>query len=458
MGQPRQRDVMETWYGQILDSLNNGILVIDHKQIVQYINDEYTRITGVKKEQILGRILSDVRPGAMLPKVIATGKAVYGAYRREGDIEYVADMAPIRVNGAICGGVSVVKDITEVRRLTAEVERVTKRSRQLKNLVDRLYQVKYTFDDILGQSKALQETIHIAQKAAQCDADILIYGASGTGKELFAQAIHHASARRSGPFVAINCAAIAPNLVESELFGYEEGSFTGAKKGGRIGLFEMASGGTLFLDEIAELPLETQAKLLRVLQERTIRRIGEMAEISLDLRIIAATHQDLYQLTSENKFRSDVYYRLNVMNFTVPSLKERQEDIALLAKYFFSAAMKKAGRSVLIDTSVYSALLNYDWPGNVRELKNMAEYAVNMCDETTLTLSHLPKRLAPGNLDEFNYTESLAVLVKDFERRTLQRLLATHGTSLAAKRQIADKMGISLATLYNKLKEIKKLH
>ncbi len=441
----------DKWYIQILNSINNGILVTDDQMIVRYVNAQYTRITSIKEEDILGQPLKKVRPGAKLPQVIATGEALVGVYRREGDTEYIVDMAPIIVEGAIIGGVSVVKDITEVRRLSEEIKTFAKKTGRLKTLVDRIYKAKYTFDDIIGSSSSIQEAIRVAKRAAQGNADILITGKSGTGKELFAQAIHNASNREFGPFVALNCAAIAPSLIESELFGYEEGAFTGAKKGGRVGLFEIASGGTIFLDEIAELNLEVQAKLLRVLQERSIRRVGETSEVSVDIRVMAATNKDLYQMVQDGKFRADVYYRLNVLNVHLPPLAERGQDIILLANQFFQFYFQKIGRTFEVDKQILKALLHYSWSGNVRELRNVIEYAVNMCEDNVITTLHLPKWFKVDD-EARNSIHSLSQMVQEFERRTIQNAIAHYGTSVEAKQRIAKELGISVATLYNKIK------
>ena len=443
----------EQWYIKILDSINDGILVADQNLTVLYVNSEYTRITGVRPEQIIGYELAQVRPGAILPQIVRSGKSVSGVYRREGDTEYVVDMAPILVDGEVVGGISLVKDITEVKKLSEEVAKYARKTDQLKTMVDHMYKARYTFDDIAGGSAAIATTLSIARRAARGDADILISGESGTGKEVFAQAIHNASQRRTGPFVAINCAAIAPTLVESELFGYEEGAFTGAKRGGRIGLFEVAGGGTLFLDEIAELSLEMQAKMLRALQERVVRRIGEAKEVPIDIRVIAATNKDLRTMVQAGAFRSDLYYRLSVLNISLPPLRERGEDIGLLAEIFFSANARKLGRSLKVEDEVTEVLLHYSWPGNVRELRNVIEHAVNMSEDGNISILHLPNWLLALAELPLRKVVPLAEQVRDFERKAIAVMLGKYGTSIEAKHRIASDLGISIATLYNKIKE-----
>lgn len=446
---------VEQWYLKILDSIDDGILVADESAIVRYVNPEYTRITGVSKEKIVGRKLTDIRPGAMLPGIIKSGKSMAGVYRREGDVEYVVDMAPIIIDNKIFGGVSVVKDITEVQRLTDELHKFTKKTHRLKTMVDRLYRARYTFKSIIGHSTPITESMQLADKAARGHSDILITGESGTGKEVFAQAIHNASVQVQGPFVAVSCATIPPALVESELFGFDEGVFTGAKKGGKLGLFEIASGGTIFLDEIGELSLELQAKLLRVLQERTVRRIGEAGEIPVDIRVIAATNQELFALVGEGKFRADLYYRLNVLNIHLPPLRRRMEDVPLLAAEFLAYYSRKAGRGFTMDDQVGSILGRYDWPGNIRELRNVIEYAINVCETGLITAQHLPLWLQSKLLTYKAAVPTLAELVQDVERKAILEMLQRYGPQVEAKRQIARELGISLATLYNKMKACK---
>ncbi|SDF03771.1 sigma-54 interaction domain-containing protein [Sporolituus thermophilus] len=442
------------WFLSILDAIYDGVLVADEFSIVRYINPEYTRITGVTYDQIIGKPLHEVRPGAILPQVIRSGKPLAGVYRREGDIEYVVDMAPIFIDGKIVGGVSVVKDITEVQRLSQELQKFAKRTKRLKNMVDRIYRAKYTFGDILGDSAELRAVISVAERIAQYDSDVLITGESGTGKEVFAQAIHNASPRASGPFVAVNCAALTPSLVESELFGYEDGAFTGAKKGGKVGLFEIADGGTILLDEIAEISLEVQAKLLRVLQERSIRRVGETAEIPLNVRVIAATNKDLAICVQEGRFREDLYYRLNVLNLQLPALRERISDVKILANYFLNLYSAKIGRTLVLHPETYDALMRYHWPGNVRELRNAIEFAANMCENTVIMPNHLPKVLL-GNSQPLNGAGgTLVEIVREAERRTIETMLQRFGETVEGKRRIAEILGISLATLYNKMKTL----
>ncbi|MDF2501714.1 MAG: modulated sigma54 specific transcriptional regulator, Fis family [Anaerosporomusa subterranea] len=441
---------IQSWFLGILDSIYDGILVADKQNVVRYVNPEYTRITGVQYHEIIGKYLADVRPGAMLPQIIQSGIAMDGVYRREGDVEYVVDMAPIKINGLIVGGISVVKDITEVRRLTKEVSKYEKKTNRLKHMVQQAYRAKYTFGDLIGDSEESLKVAQFAKKIALGDTDILITGESGTGKELYAQAIHNASRRAAMPFVALNCATLTPSLVESELFGYEEGAFTGARKGGKTGLFEIADAGTILLDEIGELSLKVQAKLLRVLQERTVRKVGESTEISVDVRIIASTNRDLRTMVTQERFREDLFYRLNVLNVKLPPLRERILDVVPLAKHFLAQYARRTGKIYEFSLEVFDCLVAYHWPGNIRELKNTVEFAANMCEELIITPIHLP---TPFYVETFGpIQKSLSELVGDAEKKIIQSVLRSTGVTVEGKRRAAAQLRISLATLYNKIK------
>jgi len=372
-----------------------------------------------------------------------------GAYRREGDVEYVVDMAPIKINGLIVGGISVVKDITEVRRLTKEVSKYENKTKRLKHMVQQAYRAKYTFGDLIGDSERALKIVQLAKKIALGDTDILITGESGTGKELYAQAIHNASRRATMPFVALNCATLTPNLVESELFGYEEGAFTGARKGGKTGLFEIADAGTILLDEIGELSLKVQAKLLRVLQERTVRKVGESTEIPVNVRIIASTNRDLRIMVNQGRFREDLFYRLNVLSVQLPPLRGRILDVVPLAKHFLTQYARRTGKIHEFSPAVYECLIAYQWPGNIRELKNTVEFAANMCEEVVITPIHLP---TPLYAEAFGPIKSLTELVGDAEKMIIQSVLKSTGTTVEGKRRAAAQLQISLATLYNKIK------
>ncbi|WP_019119699.1 sigma-54 interaction domain-containing protein [Brevibacillus massiliensis] len=332
---------------------------------------------------------------------------------------------------------------------------------------DRRYRVRYTFHDIRGSSEVLTSLLAEAEKVAKSDSTILVRGESGTGKEVLAQAIHHASLRSDGPFLALNCAAIPESLLESELFGYEEGAFTGAKKGGKMGRFELARGGTLFLDEVGDMPLHLQAKLLRVLQERRIERVGGSGSIPIDVRVIAATHKDLEAMIARQKFREDLYYRLNVIPLVMPPLRERKADLYDLIHYFMKKFSVRLDKEIKrFSSQALQCLYDYHWPGNVRELENVAEYIMNLEIGELVTVTSLPAymRNAPARGAEPDFPvikrtevpETTYLNFDEAEKKLLFEALKRFGMSTEGKRKAAEALGISVSTLYRKLQRIRR--
>lgn len=443
------------WLESIIEAVNDGILVIDKSGIVQLINEEYTNITGVTKEQIIGKPLTEVRPGALLPTVLENGKPKEGVFRKEKKKEYVVDMAPIYYNEEIVGAVSVCKSMPELYVLTKELKRSKQKINQLEKAVGQMHQAKYTFSDIIGTSSVIQKVVEQAKRIAHTDLNVLITGESGTGKEIFAHAIHQKSDRKSQPFVPLNCAAIPSSLLESELFGYEEGAFTNSKQEGKIGLFELANKGTLFLDEIGDMPLDLQSKLLRVLEEGTFRKIGGLSEQQIDVRIIAATNKDLSKLVQKNLFREDLLYRINTVHLSIPPLRERKEDILEIINFIVN---NHHYSNYEFDEEVKKTFLQYDWPGNVRELKNTIHYAINMSDQFIITQDDLPESIRGAiikNHTTNSSTRSLHKILMETEKAIIKETLEETGTTVQGKKAASKKLGISLATLYNKIAKLK---
>ncbi len=309
------------------------------------------------------------------------------------------------------------------------------------------------FEGIIGSSPAITRVQKVIKRIADSPTPVLITGETGTGKELIARAIHEQSGRNKYPFVAINCSSIPDNLFESELFGYEEGSFTGAKKGGKIGKLEMAQGGTLFLDEIGEMPLFAQPKLLRILQEYELERIGSSKKIHLDIRIIAATNRDLAEMVDEGKFRSDLYYRINVINLELPPLRARRDDIIPLAEnYLKKLKMKMNTPLTSISPEACEELLDYDWPGNIRQLQNVVEYAANLCESDTLMPSDLPETVRER--ERAQTRPSVYSAPGGSRDEDVLLLLEKYGYTLEGKRKIAEELGISLRTLYRRISHL----
>lgn len=440
----------------ILDSLHDGVLIADKNCTIIYINPSYIRITGVNPDIIIGQPLYTVREGSKLPEVISSGQKLIGIPRKVDNKEYVVNMVPIIENNEIVGGISIVNEINDVYTLIRRLTRSNKIIGNLRKRVTQLHNTKYTIDDIIGIDYKSKNTKNLALKIAKRDSNVLITGESGTGKELFAQSIHNASSRSDRPFVAINCAALDNNLLESELFGYEEGAFTGAIKGGKPGLFREADGGTIFLDEISEMDYRLQAKLLRAIQEKVIRPVGGLSETTVDVRIIAATNKSLEAMILENKFRQDLYFRIAVFTIDLHPLRERRDDIIPLVQNYLSEAKTTLGKEIILSNDVIEVLYNYDWPGNVRELKNTIEYALMMSDNSIITSDTLPKRILDSALKkEIIEIKTLDRVVKDAETNEIKKAILQYGNTVEGKKKVAKALGISLASLYNKLNTVK---
>ena len=389
-----------------------------------------------------------MRPGARLPDVLASGKPVLHITRKEIEDFYFVNMYPIYAQGELVGGVSVVTFLEDAYQARDELEAMEARSRQVLRSINRANGAWYTFGDIVAVTPASAQVKELAQRIAATDATVLLESESGTGKELYAQAIHNASPRQEGVFVAINCSNFNANTLESELFGYAEGAFTGAKKGGKVGLFEAANGGTLFLDEVSEMDIRFQAKLLRVLQEHRVRPVGAVKELDVDVRVIAACNADLNAYVAEGKFRQDLYYRLNTFPIHIPPLRERPGDIPALAEALLAQFSRKLRRPLRMTSEALEVLLGHSWPGNVRELRNVLEFAAYLSPDGAV----LPESL-PGDLlcTQKGPPLTLAQRVKEFERREALKAVERHGSTTQGKRAAAAELGISLASLYNKL-------
>ncbi|MGI6308548.1 MAG: sigma-54 interaction domain-containing protein [Dethiobacteria bacterium] len=329
---------------------------------------------------------------------------------------------------------------------------VLRGSSKMKKLVNSFVgpRATYTFANLIGKNSKFLSSVNLAKAAAHSISNVLLVGESGTGKEIFAHAIHNASDRKSGPFLAINCAALPRNLVESELFGYAEGAFTGAKKGGNPGKFELADGGTLFLDEIGELPLEFQAILLRVLQEKLITRIGGKKLIPVDVRIIAATNKNLEEEIKKANFRQDLYYRINVLTINIPPLRERPEDIIILANHFLNKLNLRLDKKVKhIDKEVIELFTKYHWPGNARELQNILERSLNIATSDHISTAVLPEKIISLKQEKSN---TGLVPLEKYEKELILTLL---NENKGNRTKVAQKMGISRTSLYRKLNKYK---
>ena len=435
------------------NAMREGITIIDTDGIIVFGNTAYREFLNKEAGGDIGPIegyrLRDLRPGARLPDVLEKGEPILHLTRQEVEDFYFVNLYPIYRDGVLLGGLSVVTFLDDAYRAREELEAMEARSKQVLHRINKANGARYTFDDIVAESPAGAQTKALAEKIAATDATVLLESESGTGKELYAQAIHNASLRREGVFVAINCANFNPNMLESELFGYVEGAFTGAKRGGKMGLFEAAAGGTLFLDEISEMDLGLQAKLLRVLQERRIRPVGGVKEIDVDVRVIAACNAGLPDYVDQGKFRKDLYYRLNTFPIHIPPLRERTGDIPALAAAILDQLSHKLRRPFTLTDEAVRLLQAHSWPGNVRELRNVLEFSAYLTPSGVITCEAFPADLRRPA--EHDAALPLVQRVRAFEKREIQRLLARNGASLEGKKKTAAQLGISLASLYNKL-------
>ena len=425
----------------VVDSLDTSLIAIDAMGKVLRVNRKLQKLIGKKS---VGHI-KDLFDQAHLQQILLMKEGSKNHYYTfPNGLRGVYDVALIKVNQSIKGFIITIKSIEEVMNTVNDMMLDT---------------VTTGFDFIIGRSESLLSAKNLAKKVAASASTVLILGESGTGKELFARAIHHSSLRNKMPFVAINCAAIPDHLLESELFGYEEGAFTGAKKGGKPGKFQLANRGTLFLDEIGDMPLHLQAKLLRALQEKRIDQLGGNNPIDVDVRVIAATHANLEEKVLEGSFRQDLYYRLNVIPINVPPLRERKDDLLLTAKYLVEKWCGKLDKEVpMMSQSFIEAMNRHDWPGNVRELENAIEYAVNVCDEDVLEIRHLPRRvsvgyavLTPSEPHDLQHPIEVRTIAK-LEEEAIRAALERFGRSGEALEEVAKVLGISRATLYRKIK------
>ena len=446
---------IQTKLQAIFTSSDEAISVVDEHGCGIMVNPAYTRITGLTEEQVIGRpATTDISEGESVHmKVLLTRRAVRGVQMRVGtnQKEVIVNGAPIIVDGKLKGSVCVIHDVSEIKNLNRELTR----ARQ----IIRTLEAKYSFVDIIGTSEEINIAIEQASLAAKTPATILLRGESGTGKELFAHAIHDASDRKYNKFIRVNCAALSESILESELFGYEEGAFSGAKRGGKKGLFEEANNGSIFLDEIGELTINTQAKLLRVLQEHEITRVGGTRSISLNVRVIAATNINLEKGMVNGSFREDLYYRLNRMPIQIPSLRTRKEDIESLCLHLIRKINQEYGRNVDgLTKSALETLQNYDWPGNVRELDNILGRAMILMkyNEKLIDTKHLPDlNKGPQGTSKPSPSVSssditLAERIEEFEMRIIEEALKENNGNKTAT---ARSLGLSVRNLYYKLEK-----
>lgn len=440
-----------------IESFFEGIVIVDAKGMITMINQSYCDFLGVEAEKVVGSHVADVIPNTRMHVVAQGGKAEVTDIQRINEHNCVVTRIPIIKDGKLVGAVGkvVFKDVKDLKILSNKLNKLQFELDYYKEELRKVYGGKHTFTTIIGDSEKMRWTKTIGAKAAKGNSTVLILGESGTGKELFAHAIHNESLRHNGPFIKVNCAAVPDNLLESELFGYDEGAFSGAKKGGKPGRFELANGGTIFLDEIGDMPLSMQAKMLRVLQEKEFERVGGTKTLKMDLRIIAATNRDLEKMIEEGNFRQDLYYRLNIVSLSIPPLRERAEDIPMLCNVLLKKISKQVQHCIEgVSVSALQLLMNYNWPGNVRELENILERAVNLIDDEEVFIApeHLAPVLKKNNKikSQVENGEKLAGMMGDAERQAILKALETAGGN---KSEAAKILGIHRSGFYQKMRK-----
>ena len=426
----------------IMQTISEGIMTITYEGIITDINYFTKKLFRKTYDEMVGEHIDDIVKKPVLEMIKKETSS-----NEEKELQFFS-------NGRKRTVLISFKPIYSQDKSIKEYLITIRETKKVYSQVNKLFGSKaiYTFDDILGDSKEINDSIRLAKLVAMTDATILLHGESGTGKEMFAQGIHNESQRKNNSFVFINCGAIPRDLVASELFGYVEGAFTSARKGGNPGKFELADGGTLFLDEIGDMPLDTQANLLRVLETKQVVRVGGNEVIPVDVRVIAATHKDLAEEVKKGNFRDDLFYRLNVMPIKTPSLRERKEDIKTLVDFFYAQFTKRTDQKSAIDESFYAVMKQYSWPGNVRELQNVMQMVTNIVGENeNLSSKHLPDSIKETVHENIvKEVDSYVVPLHILEKEAIINALKVSDNNLA---QAAKMLEIGRSTLYRKLEK-----
>lgn len=451
----------------VLNTAYEGVVVVDGNGTIREFNKAYSEFIGVSRDAAIGKHVSEVIENTRLHLTVKSGIPERGSIQTILGQEMVVHRMPIWRDGNVVGAIGMIifQGVSEVYNILNRVQSLSRTVPQTEKAEPKeqpAVKTPFGVDGIVGRSQEISKIKRIALRAAKVPSTVLITGESGTGKEVFAKAIHKESLYSGGNFVGVNCAAIPEHLLEAELFGYEEGSFTGAKKGGKIGKFELAHHGTMFLDEIGDMPLYMQAKILRVLEERVVERVGGLSTKEVDVRIIAATNKDLEQMVAEGKFREDLFFRLNIIRIQIPSLKERVQDIPYLVSYHLDRLCREFRMEPKqFSKDVMNLFMNYSWPGNIRELVNTLEMLIGLVDDDTIRLEHLPahffyqqQRPVTQTEEHFKSDSPLKDTWKDTvfeqEKRALHQALIEEKGNKAA---VARKLGIHRSTLYEKLKK-----
>ncbi|PGT19544.1 sigma 54-interacting transcriptional regulator [Bacillus cereus] len=452
-------------YENALNLLSECILGVNEQGIVNFLSGSYAQFLGIDDpKEAIGKHCTEVVENTRMHIIVKTGQVEIGHIQRISNRNIIATRIPIVKEGKIIGAIGKIMfhDIQQFKALGDQISAMESKLSYYQTELQRLQEGRLSFQSIIGESMKMKEVKTMALKVSKSRSTVLIRGESGTGKELFAHAVHRASPRASDSFIRLNCAAIPRDLLEAELFGYEEGAFTGAKKGGKPGKIELAHKGTLFLDEIGDMSLDMQVKLLRVLQEKEIERIGGTKIQKIDVRFIAATHRNLRDMVQRGEFREDLYYRLNVFAIDIPPLRERKEDMIHITEFLIQKLNGELGSNVLsLDERVWDIFMEHNWPGNIRELENVLERAMNVIEGMIIQVHHLPVYLRKKDLEEELYPEiyaideeqnemsySLQEEVEAAEKRAIRRALEK---TVGNIKEAAELLGIHRASLYRKI-------
>jgi PAS domain S-box-containing protein len=438
----------------LMDQAYLGIVFVDPNGVIRFMNRQYEELIGVDRKETYGKHITEYFPDSRLPEVIRTRKAELGwKYNYQGKGTLVVNRIPITKGDKFIGAMTqcIFQDISELREMARKLDLLEIKVKTFKRAASDLLTPKYNIEDIKGISHTIVALKNRALMYAPTDSAVLITGETGTGKELFAHAIHHAGNHNEGPFVCVNCASIPDELLESELFGYGPGAFTGARKKGKIGKIELSHRGTLFLDEIGELPFKAQAKLLRVLEEKRVEKIGEVLPSEIDFRLISATNKPLDFLKNQMNFRQDLFHRLSVISISIPPLRDRAEDIPVLVEHFLQSG---SGFGMKLTQNAIFEMMRYAWPGNVRELRNALELAVCVAqNEDAIDVDHLPGHMNVSK-SETRPEDGQKGLHMKAEIRTNEIKLIKNALGLCRgnKARAARMLGVSRSSLYNKIK------
>lgn len=438
-------------FRQIMDNVDDVVMVIDMDTRVIYVNKAYETTFHRKAEQIIGRSLGELEGETTAITAMKKGKPIIHQleYLKSAKIDTMGVSFPIIYNGETVGGISVFNNTAKYVELVSKLQRTKELNQYLQDQLNDPATIQWS-REFITVNPHMKQVLGLAIKVAKSEATVLIRGESGTGKEVMAKIIHYNSPKADGPFIKVNCAAIPDNLLESELFGYVGGAFTGARKEGKAGKFEMAQGGTIFLDEIGDMDMNMQVKLLRVIQEKEVERIGGSKTIPLDVRIVAATNQNLEELIKEGKFRQDLYYRLNVIEIKIAPLRKRKEDIPILVHHLVK---KIAGENLNVSPRVMNILNSYDWPGNVRELQNVMEHACIMRNGTIIDPYSLPQYMQPKEHGEESRTDNMSYNLKEMTAILEKDLILEALKKFSNKSRAIEELGISRSSFYEKIKK-----